>query len=166
MQKIIKDREVVDDNWHVLQGEISQQAIAECAGQDIIVPLRCWLEQKDHLAAHGGGLGVWLDSNEVPEQIAPDLDRLPVIALNFPEFRDGRPFSSARELRERFAYRGEIRAIGEVTRDQLFYMARCGFNAFQMREDQNLERSLEAFDDFHDAYQPAIDQPLPLFRRR
>jgi uncharacterized protein (DUF934 family) len=166
MPRIIKDRDIVQDDWQTLTGEVSSQVLAQHAGQNVIVPLQCWLQQKDILANHKGRIAVWLDSHELPEQLASELDTLPLVGLNFPEFKDGRTFSSARELRERFAYKGEIRAIGDVTRDQLFYMARCGFDAFAMREDQDLERSLESFDDFRDAYQPAIDQPLPLFRRR
>jgi uncharacterized protein (DUF934 family) len=89
-----------------------------------------------------------------------------LVALNFPEFKDGRPYSSARELRQRWRYQGEIRAVGDVLRDQLFFMKRCGFDAFLLREDQNLDAALSAFHDFQDAYQPGIIQPLPLFRRR
>jgi uncharacterized protein (DUF934 family) len=81
-------------------------------------------------------------------------------------FRDGRPFSSARELRQNLGYNGEIRAVGDVLRDQIFYMSRCGFDAFVPRADQDLQECLRAFDDFHDAYQSSVMQPIPLFRRR
>ena len=94
------------------------------------------------------------------------MQALELIALNFPSFADGRAYSSARELRNNLGFKGEIRAIGDVLRDQLFYMARCGFDAFLLRDDQNVETALGAFDDFKDGYQVSVDKPLPLFRRR
>lgn len=172
MRKMIKDRIVTDDGWQVVRGELDDQGqldentLQALAGQDVIVPLSAWQQQRELLSGHTGKVAVWLDSNELPESIAEDLPELPLVALNFPEFKDGRPFTSARELRQRYGYSGEIRAIGDVARDQLFYMARCGFSSFELREDQDPEQALEAFNDFRDAYQPAIDQPLPLFRRR
>jgi uncharacterized protein (DUF934 family) len=89
-----------------------------------------------------------------------------LIALCFPVFSDGRAYSSARELRQNMGYAGEIRAIGDVLRDQLFYMHRCGFNAFALRDDQDLELALSAFADFREGYQASVDRPDPLFRRR
>jgi uncharacterized protein (DUF934 family) len=94
------------------------------------------------------------------------MHNLEVIALSFPIFSDGRSYTSARELRSNLGYKGEIRAIGDVLRDQLFYMSRCGFDAFLMREDQNLEGALAAFNDFSEGYQASVDKPIPLFRRR
>jgi uncharacterized protein (DUF934 family) len=86
--------------------------------------------------------------------------------VNFPKFNDGRGFSIGRLLRERYGFRGELRAIGDVLRDQLFFLARCGFDAFALRDDQDVDEALGAFADFSEAYQPALDQPVPLFRRR
>ncbi|MEM8120240.1 DUF934 domain-containing protein, partial [Morganella morganii] len=91
-------------------------------------------------------LGVWLDADEEPESIAGDLDRFQVIAVNFPAFTDGRGFSSARLLRERYGYKGEIRAIGDVLRDQLFFMRRCGFDAYAIRADRSPEDALASLD--------------------
>ena len=88
------------------------------------------------------------------------------MVLNFPAFKDGRGFTTARLLRERHGYKGEIRAVGDVGRDQMFYMQRCGFNAFEVRSDRDLEDALRALDDFTVTYQAAADQPLPLYRRR
>lgn len=169
--KLIKDQQIIKDTWHLLDGEATTpenlaQTLAHHQGQDIIVPLNCWLEARDQLGSRQGQTGVWLQSNEVPAPLAADLSRLPVVALNFPAFSDGRAYTSARELRQNMAYEGEIRAIGDVLRDQLFYMARCGFNAFALREDQDAEAALSAFYDFSDAYQASVDRPLPLFRRR
>ncbi len=167
MPKLIKDRALVEhDPWIVIKGEMSLEELAGDTGQDLIVPLSAWLDHQDALLAREGRIGVWLDSHELPARIGERLHELSVIGLNFPVFSDGRAFSSARELREKFDYRGEIRAMGDVLRDQLFYMARCGFDAFALRDDQDPAECLSAFDDFRDGYQASIDQPLPLFRRR
>jgi uncharacterized protein (DUF934 family) len=89
-----------------------------------------------------------------------------VIAINFPKFGDGRGYSIARLLRERYGYKGELRAVGEVARDHLHAMAQCGFDAFQLREGENAQEALKAFGDFSEQYQATAAQPLPLFRRR
>lgn len=166
MPEIIKDGKWVNDPWILLRGEISSDLLESHAGRDIIVPLEDWLQQQPPLKRHDGQIGVWLASHEVPGQLGDDITRLPVIGIDFPAFKDGRGFTSARELRERFRYEGEIRAIGDVLRDQLFYMMRCGINAFALRDDQDPEACLAALQDFRDSYQPRTDQPLPLFRRR
>ena len=99
-------------------------------------------------------------------QIGDNLNQLALVALNFPVFSDGRSYTNARELREHLHYTGEIRAIGDVLRDQLFYMARCGFDAFSLRHDQDPDDCLLAFGDFSTGYQATITEPDPLFRRR
>lgn len=166
MPKIIKDGAWVDDSWVLLRDELCSDLLENHAGQDIIVPMEEWLQQQAPLKRHDGRIGVWLASHELPEQLGADLPRLPLIAVDFPAFKDGRGFTNARELRERFDYQGEVRAIGDVLRDQIFYMKRCGINAFDLRGDQDPDVCLAALHDFRDSYQPRIDQPLPLFRRR
>ena len=86
--------------------------------------------------------------------------------MNFPKFTDGRGYSSARLLRDRYSFRGEIRAIGDVLQDQLFYMKRCGIDAYALREDKDIVAALASLRDFSETYQAAVDQPQPLFRRR
>ena len=114
----------------------------------------------------GAPIGIWLDSHEGPETIADDLARFAVIGVNFPKFTDGRGYSTARLLRERYGYRGELRAIGDVQHDQLFLLKRCGFDACAIRADKDIRAALAGLDDFSETYQAAVDQPLPLFRRR
>ena len=133
---------------------------------DVIIPLALWLRARPGPARPRRWPGVWLDADEEPESIAGDLDRFQVIAVNFPAFTDGRGFSSARLLRERYGYKGEIRAIGDVLRDQLFFMRRCGFDAYAIRADRSPEDALASLDDFSEVYQTSVEQPLPLFRRR
>lgn len=125
-----------------------------------------WLDHAHALKARDGGLGIWLESHEEIEAVADDLAHFKVVALNFPVFSDGRHYSTARLLRDRYGYKGEVRAIGDVLRDQLFFMKRCGFDAFALREDRDAIEALESLRDFSETYQAATDQPLPLFRRR
>jgi uncharacterized protein (DUF934 family) len=132
----------------------------------VIVPARRWLAERESLAARPGRIGVLLDGDDDPGAIAEDLRLFGVVAVDFPRFTDGRGYSIGRLLRERYGWRGEMRAVGDVQRDQLFYLARCGFDAFMLREGEDAAVALEGFQDFGERYQGAVDQPLPLFRRR
>jgi len=167
MPKIIKNDRIVEDSWQVLklaEGETAETvSLPETA---TLFPLAVWLARKDELLARIATAGVWLDSSEGPESVAGDLDALSIIAVNFPKFADGRGYSTARLLRERYGFRGEIRAIGDVLHDQLFFMTRCGIDAFAVRADKDIEAALAGLRVFSDAYQAAVDQPQPLFRRR
>ena len=131
-------------------------------GTPAIVPLDEWLADKgNELRAP------WLAADtELDDALVARLAAAPLIAIDFPKFTDGRGYSLARLLRERHGYEGEIRAIGDVLVDQLFFMRRCGFDGFSLREDQWLEDALRNLNVFSRAYQPAVDQPEPLFRRR
>ena len=164
MQRIIKNGEVIDERWHLLPLDATLDGISN--SDDLIVPLGLWLESSHALKVRDGGLGVWLQSHEQIEEIADDLQFFQVIALDFPVFPAGRHFSTARLLRERYGYKGEIRAIGDVLRDQIFFMHRCGFDAFAVRPDRDPYDALQALQDFSVTYQTGVDQPLPLFRRR
>ena len=164
MQRIIKNGEVIDERWHLLPVDATLDGISN--SDDLIVPLGLWLESSHALKVRDGGLGVWLQSHEQIEDIVDDLKHFQVIALDFPAFTDGRHFSSARLLRERYGYQGEIRAIGDVLRDQIFFMHRCGFDAFAVRPDRDPEDALKGLSDFSVTYQTGVDQPQPLFRRR
>jgi len=164
MAVIIKQRQVVADNWQLLKPVVDGAVVVPPAG-DVIVPLALWREQRDSLLARSGRLGVWLEGHDDPATIAGDLPRFAVVAVNFKHFTDGRGYSLARLLRERYGWRGELRAVGDVLRDNIFYLARCGFDSFALRAEQNPPAALSAFGDFSDAYQGAADR-APLFRRR
>ena len=106
---------------------------------------------------------------EPGDDLAKVAERLGAVArveVNFPKFTDGRGYSIARLLRERHGYQGELRAVGDVQRDQLFYLARCGFDAFLLRDGQDAGESIAALNDFSEAYQASVERPQPLFRRR
>jgi uncharacterized protein (DUF934 family) len=166
MATLIKERRIVADNWRLLsrgpQGELPEAPPQD----DVIVPLALWLARREAFLAYPGKLGVWLDASEGPEAIAADLQRFAVIAVNFPKFGDGRGYSIARLLRERYGYTGELRAIGDVLHDHLHFMKQCGFDAFMLREDQDANEALTALDTFSDGYQTSVLRPVPLFRRR
>ncbi len=165
MAIIIRQRRVVADNWQLLKS-VADGSLAVPAEGDVIVPLGVWRAQRDTLLKRTGKLGVWLDSNEDPALIADDLRHFELITVNFPQFVDGRGYSIARLLRERYGWRGELRAIGDVLRDQLFYLTRCGFDAFELRAGQDAQAALTALADFSEAYQSSVERPQPLFRRR
>jgi len=174
MTKLIKGRRLQSDTWQLLDRDVERWLTVGEAGlvpdfpavADLIVPLKLWRLRRDDLLHREGRTGVRLESGEGPEALADDLDRVALIAVHFPKFSDGRGFSTARLLRERYGFKGELRAIGDVLRDQLLFLVRCGFDAFALRDDQDAEAALAAFDDFTEAYQGGVDQPLPLFRRR
>jgi len=165
MRDIIKDRRIVADDWQVLklaEGETAE-SVALPEGR-VIVPLAVWQARRDALKARGD-VAVWLASDERPEALKDDVASLPLIAVDFPKFADGRGYSIAYNLRARLGFTGELRAIGDVLRDQLFYMQRVGFNAFATRPDRSIEDALKGLTDFSEAYQASWDQKMPLFRR-
>lgn len=159
MPKIIKDAQVIEDNWQVLPTESD-----EIPSGTVIVPLQVWNTHRDELISRDS-IGVWLDSDQSPKLIADDIGLFKVVAINFPAFADGRGFTYGRELREQLGFSGELRAIGGFMRDQLYYLKRCGFNAFSLAEG-DIAAAVDSLSDFSDSYQAAIDQPQPLFRRR
>lgn len=162
---IIKNKAVVDDDWTVLRlsANDTPQSVAVPPGK-VIVPLQVWQAQRDSLQRRAE-LGVWLASNERAEDLQHDLARFAVIAVDFPKFADGRGYSIAYHLRVRLGYRGELRAIGDVLRDQLFYMQRVGFDVFAPRADKDMHEALKGLSDFSLTYQASADEKLPLFRR-
>ena len=158
--KIIRDRAIVDDDFvHVTDGAEQPAHVKP------IVPLADYLKNRETLLARHVAAGVRVPSDKLPADIR-DHDRLALIAIEFPKFTDGRGYSVARMLRQRHGFRGELRAVGWVLRDQLLYLERCGFNAFELKPGKPLESGLEAFTEFSVTYQAAADDPRPLYRRR
>ena len=129
--------------------------------QGTIVPMELFLGLEDN-----SNTGVWLDSHEEVEEIADNVKDIPVIALNFPVFTDGRAYSSASILRKKYGYEGELRAIGDVRVDQLDQMKRCGFDSFELNETQDAEKAMGALlGSFSHNYQ-ATAQHAALFEIR
>ena len=162
---IIKNKIVVEDDWIVLRlsGSDTPEGVLVPSGK-VIVPLQVWQAQRDTLRQRAD-LGVWLASDQRAEDLQNDLGAFSLIAVDFPKFADGRGYSIAYHLRARLGYRGELRAIGDVLRDQLFYMQRVGFDAFAPRADKDIHEALKGLSDFSLSYQASADEALPLFRR-
>ena len=135
---------------------IRQRKIVALPEGERLVPLAQW----------SGEPGVLLGPSDDPASIAGRLEGITVIAVEFPQFTDGRGYSIGRLLRERYGYTGELRAVGEVLRDNLFYLSRCGYDSFALAEGANLETALESLSDFSEGYQASVERPQPLFRRR
>ena len=128
------------------------------------VTLEEWKENRDSLS--GQNLELTLESSETADLIGDDSASFQRISINFPKFADGRGYSAARLLRERFVYKGELRATGDVLIDQLYFMKRCGFDTFALRDDQIIEDAIAAFSTFTVNYQNDANDQQPLFRRR
>jgi uncharacterized protein (DUF934 family) len=132
----------------------------------VIVGFARWQEERGLIAPRRDPIGVRLRAGDPVDQIAGDLDRLAVVALEFPKFNDGRAMSQARLLRERYKYRGEIRAVGKVSRDLLLFMHRCGFDAFETPDAVTAEDVARSIASFSLAYQPAADGRLTVIELR
>ena len=166
MATLIKDRNVVTDPWLRLELGPDGALPRVSAEGDVIVPLALWQSQRETLLARPGRLGVWLKSDDEPGAVADDLRLFGVVAVDFPKFGDGRGYSTARLLRERYGWKGELRAVGDIFRDQLFYLASCGFDSFVLRKGEDPREALAGFGVFSESYQASVERPLPLFRRR
>ena len=162
---IIKNKTIVADDWTVLRlaENDAPDSVVVPEGK-IIVPLKVWQAQRETLAARSA-LGVWLASDERAEALQDDVNKFAVIAVDFPKFADGRGYSIAYHLRSRLGYTGELRAIGDVLRDQMFYLQRVGFDAFVPRAGKDLNDVLKGLNDFSEVYQASSDLAAPLFGR-
>jgi uncharacterized protein (DUF934 family) len=170
MANLIRRGHAAIETWRLLDAaalDAWQGGAQDAHGTGVLIPLALWLEQpQERRAAMRCPFGIALQGSDDPALLTADLAYIAVIAIQFVRFNDGRGYSIARLLRQRYGYRGELRATGDVLRDQLFYMKRVGFDAFELRADQDVETALRAFGDFSETYQAAVDPPLPLFRRR
>jgi len=131
----------------------------------VLVTLADWLARRDELRAGGRPVGVLLEPADDPAALAPHLSDLALVAVRFPAFADGRGYSTARLLRERLGWTGELRAVGDVLRDQVAALARCGFDTLALRADQDLEAARAAIGEITESYQAGADRG-PLFVRR
>jgi uncharacterized protein (DUF934 family) len=177
--QLIRGRNLAADDWIVVpalgdsMGNVANgvpPAPTDAVGKSFLFPLSGWLEQRQALIAlkqsTGSPLGVWLAPTDDPASLEHDLPWLDLIAVHFPKFVDGRGYSTATLLRQRFGYHGELRAFGDIGRDQLFYLVRVGFDSFLIPEGRDAAAAVESLADFPESYQTAVDQAIPLFRRR
>lgn len=160
MQNLINQQTVLENKWAIITDYES-----ELPSGNILIEASHWLENKEALSSRSD-IGLFLNPDTDLSAFGDDLNRFDVIAVNFPAFADGRGYSLARLLKERYAYKGEIRAVGDVLLDQLYFMKRCGFDTFLLKDGLDPEKALEYFSVFSEPYQLAYDVQTPLFRRR
>ena len=159
MQLVKNNRVSADRFVRVLDG-------APLPDGPILLPAERFLADVAELASRPGPVGViWPNDRKVSE-LAPHLDRLALVALVFPKFQDGRAYSQARQLREQYGFRGELRATGDVLRDQRLFLLRAGFDAFEVKKDADVKSFVEQQVRYSVFYQPAGDARVPALRRR
>ncbi|MBV8209089.1 MAG: DUF934 domain-containing protein [Burkholderiaceae bacterium] len=129
-----------------------------------LIPLATALTQPQRLDS-AAPAGIWLAPTDEPADAVPLFGSIELIAVQFPKFGDGRGFSTAALLRRRHGWRGQLRAVGDVLRDQLYFMKRVGFDSFALRGDHSVEDALASLSDFTDSYQGSVEPELPAFRR-
>lgn len=159
--QLVKGNRRIQDHWVRLDGKAQIPDVG-----DIIVPITRWPADRSMLLARKGGVGVVIEGGDSLEAIREDLEQITLVVLDFPSFADGRNYSNARLLRERHRYTGELRAVGEVLRDQLFYLARCGIDAYEVRDDCDIDDFLLGLNDFSQVYQATGDDRTPIYRLR
>jgi uncharacterized protein (DUF934 family) len=163
MPKLIKDNAIVEDPYVFIQE--NEDGSLTLPSAPVLVKLGAWQRHRDALMAHPFPKGIQLAPDEFAEEITDDIGNLDLVAVEFPQFADGRGYSTGSLLRSRLGFRGELRAVGDVIKDTLFYQQRCGFNAFAVRQEKGIEDALTALSTFSVCYQGAIDRP-PLYRMR
>jgi len=158
---LVKDGKISDDTFvHVADD-------AGISGDGaILISAARFLEDADGLSRRAGRTGVIWPNNRDVDDLVPYLDRLAVVALVFPSFRDGRAYSQARLLRERYFYRGELRATGQVLRDQFLFMLRAGFDAFEVKKESDAEAFANTVKRYSVFYQPTGDGRITALHRR
>ena len=161
MPLIIDRQPVAEDSWI----RVSSAEGLEQSG-DLLLDWALWQSHGEALKARGGRCGVVIDGEVELDDLAPHLADLDLVAVAFPSFADGRGFSQARLLRQRYGFKGQIRAVGDVTWDRLRFMARCGIDAYEIAAERYSDAMLRAFDEISVCYQGAEDDPRPLYRQR
>jgi uncharacterized protein (DUF934 family) len=164
--QIIRNRRISESHWqHVPEGSLADlERIPATA--PVIVSLADWRHAKPELLRRGAAVGVRLAGDEPIGEILGDLESIALVALLFSSVTDGRGYTQARQLRDSHAYRGEIRAVGDVSRDRLAFMERCGINAYELRADCDLQDALQSFAEISAVYQPASDEQAVIGTRR
>ena len=168
MAQLIKDQALAVDGWNALKIEADQtpETIALPPGE-ILFPLAVWQARKMEIISTHKRIGLLLQAGDRVEEIAGDLEYFILIAIDFPKFADGRAYSTASLLRQRYHFEGELRAVGDVLHDQLFFMQRVGFDSYALKDGKDLAYSLKnGFNVFSETYQASSNQPQPYFRRR
>lgn len=166
MTQIIVDKKITQDDWTLVTDD------SLLTDKKEIINFTRWKNAEGTDKASlivkrdSGTLGIQMNAGDTADLLANECQNFALINVVFPKFADGRGYSTARLLRERYGFTGQLRAVGDVLFDQLFFMMRCGFNAMGMREDQDLDLAIKGFETFSDPYQGDVNDTRPLFRRR
>ncbi|WP_428385595.1 DUF934 domain-containing protein [Nevskia ramosa] len=162
MSTLIRNLRIEADDYVLLADDVALPASGK-----VIVSHARWLAERDALLASGLTIGIKLPNTVDIAKVLPEIAERPLIELDFPSFPDGRAYSQARLLAERFQYKGELRATGKaVVRDQFQFLLRCGFTSFELRDGQDPAACLAAVHEFSVPYQQAADHAEPVFLRR
>lgn len=157
---LIKNGAFADDSWIDVSDD---EALTDQAS---VVSLQRWQNETEALRARNAPLGLQLNAGESPEAIADDVDQFDLIKLNFPVFKDGRAYSYARMLRQRYGYSRELRATGNVLRSQLQFMHRVGFDAYEVDDRITPKVYAEEINKLHEVYQPSADSRSTVIGKR
>lgn len=160
MQNLINETTTLHNEWTLVEGPDG-----DFNQQNIMIPADYWLSNTQFFSGRKD-IALWLAPDTDINALSTHLNNFNVIAINFPAFADGRGYSLARLITERYNFKGELRAIGDVLIDQLFFMKRCGFNSYLLKDNLNTEKALASFNTFSQPYQMAADIKEPLFRRK
>lgn len=160
---ILRNGDLHEDSWILLE---DGRAEGPAAGSKVIVTLARWRAERQALLAGYATVAVLVPNTADIEAVYPEIADRPLIALQFPVFTDGRALSQAVVLRKRLGFKGELRAVGDVIRDLVFWLGRCGFDSIVPRQDQNLEGCRAALHEITVAYQAAADEHTPVWIRR
>ena len=158
---LLKNGCLIDDAWVVVGDD---EDIPAAGGA--IVSLEVWQADRERLIGRNAPLGVALKNDQPVSALAEDLSQFALVSLAFPAYTDGRAYSQARRLRDRYGFAGEVRATGQVLRDQYPLMLRCGFDAFEVADGINLEKWQASVTAMHDVYQPAADGAQAIWAKR
>jgi uncharacterized protein (DUF934 family) len=166
MADILKQGQLHNDPWQVLRPEAeSDPATQSIPSGQWLVPFGVWIAQRESLQARTGEIGVWLSPADDLNVVATEFAAWPLIAIDFPKFTDGRGYSIAWRLRNHHKYVGELRAVGHVLVDQLYFMLRVGFDSLALDPGVCAETALKHLTPFPDSYQGSTDNPMPLYRQ-
>ena len=162
LERVIRRGRVEADAWRFLD---ATEAAGPAPPGAIAVPLAAWLARREDWFAGRNPVGAWLSAEDDPAALKRDLEVLDLVAVHFPKYGDGRGYSTGVLLR-RYGFRGELRAYGDIGRDHLLQLSRCGFDAFTLGSGRDPHAALAAFDELTVRYQGSVDDPVPLFRKR
>jgi uncharacterized protein (DUF934 family) len=159
--RLVKGGQVVEDKFvRVLDDSAVPDDVPA------LLPAARFLADSAELSSRAAPIGVLWPNNRKVSELAPYLDRLALVALSFPTFRDGRAYSQARQLRERYGFRGEVRATGDILQDEFLFLVRVGFDALEVKKESDVQTFAQALKRYSVFYQPAADGHASAFRQR